>query len=245
MSRGGDVDDTVRKRSGWLIPLGVLLVTAALSALFLLYYLAPTAPPLFAEQVSPTSSTDVAALDVGGLKFWIPGNYLQYESARRGGRKREVALFAMLPDLSGWSNWNASEFTEGGPNSRIVRMTIREQANLSEADRLTRIYMGYITDPKGQPGPFDLTKYAFRQDSGYSGEDLFVGQSAQGPAKGPVVMRCERAGPNVPSPTCLRDMPLGKGVGISYRFKRSKLSHWKEIDTGVDALLATFEKQPK
>jgi hypothetical protein len=101
--------------------------------------------------------------------------------------------------------------------------------------------MGYIADPKGQPGPFELTKYAFRRDSGYSGEDLFVGQAK----KGPVVMRCERAGPNVPSPTCLRDMPLGKAVGISYRFKRSKLSHWREIGDGVDALLATFEKQPK
>lgn len=240
MSRGGDVDDTVRKRSGWLIPLGVLAVTMALSALFLLYYLAPTAPPLFAEPVSPTSSTEIAALEVGGLKFWIPGNYLQFESARRGGRKREVALFAMLPDLSGWSNWNAGEFTEGGPNSRIVRMTIREQANLSEADRLKRIYMDYIADPKGQPGPFELTKYSFRQDSGYSG-DLFVGRSQTGP----VVMRCERAGPNVPSPTCLRDMPLGKGAGISYRFKRSKLSHWREIRDGVDALLTTFQKQPK
>ena len=54
MSRITDDDETIRKRSGWLIPLAVFLVTFALSALFLLIYLAPSAPSLFQEQVSPT-----------------------------------------------------------------------------------------------------------------------------------------------------------------------------------------------
>jgi hypothetical protein len=241
MSRSDDADDTVRRHSGWLIPLGVVLVITLLSGLFLLYYLAPTAPPLFSEQVSPTSSTELAALEVGGRKFWIAQNYLQFDSARRGGHRRDVALFAMLPDLSGWSNWNASAFAENGPNSRIVYLTIREQANISESDRLKRIYMAYVADPKGVPGPFGLTRYAFRSDSGYRAEDLFVGVTA----KGPQVLRCVRMGPDVPSPSCLRDMQLGKGVGVSYRFKRSKLSHWKEIGEAVDTLLVTFQQPPK
>jgi hypothetical protein len=241
MSRSDDSDDTVRKRSGWLIPLGVLAVTVALSALFLLYYLAPTAPPLFTEQVSPPSDSDVTEIQVGGRTFWIPGNHLQFESARRGGRKREVALFAMLPDLTGWSNWNAGAFAENGPNSRIVFLTIREQANLSEADRLKRIYMDYVVDPKGVPGPYELTRYTFRPDSGYRAEDLFVGRTP----RGPVVLRCVRFAPEVPSPSCLRDMPLGKGVGLSYRFKRSKLNHWREIADNVETLVASFEKPPR
>ncbi|HWA90889.1 MAG TPA: hypothetical protein VG889_12690 [Rhizomicrobium sp.] len=238
MSRSDEADDTVRRRSGWLIPLGVVLVITILSALFLLYYLAPTAPPLFSEQVSPTSDTDLAAIEIGGKKFWIPENYLQFDSARRGGRRRDVALFAMLPDLTGWSNWNAGAFAENGPNSRIVYLTLREQTNISESDRLKRIYMAYVTDPKGSPGPYGLTQYAFRKDSGYSTGDLFVGVTA----KGPQVMLCDRLGPGVPSPSCRRDMPLGKGASVSYRFKRSKLNHWKEIGEAVDNLLATFEK---
>lgn len=242
MSRSDDADDTVRRRSGWLIPLGVLAVITVLSGLFLLYYLAPTAPPLFSEQVSPTSSTDLAALEVGGRKFWIPSNYLPFESARRGGHKREVALFAVLPDLSGWSNWSSSSFSDNSPNSRVVYLTIRDkQVNLSEAERLKRIYMDSVTDPKGTPGPFGLTQYSFRGDSGYHIDDLFVGQSA----KGPVVLLCNRVGPDVPSPNCSRDMPLGRGVGLSYRFKRSKLSHWQEIADAVDGLVVTFETQPK
>jgi hypothetical protein len=242
MSRSNDTVDTVRKRSGWLIPLVVFLVLLALSAAFLLYYLAPAPPPLFAEPQSPTSSTDLAELDVSGVKFWIPANYLQFDSARKGGRRHEVALFAILPDLAGWSNWNASSFADNGPNSRIVYLTIRDQqTNLTEAQRLERVYMGYVADPKGSDGPFGLRKYTFTDGSGYHDQDLFVGQTAHGVA----VMRCERLGPNNPSPNCSRDMPLKADVGASYRFKRSKLSHWHEIADAADALLATIQKPPK
>ena len=242
MSRSNEAVDTVRKRSGWLIPLVVFLVLVVLSGLFLLYYLAPTPPPLFAEQQSPTSSTDVSELDVGGIKFWIPQNYLQYDSARKGGRRHEVSLFAMLPDLTGWSNWNAGAFADNGPNSRIVYLTIRDQqTNLTEAQRLARVYMASVADPKGADGPEGLRKYSFRDDSGYRAEDLFVGTTP----KGPMVLRCVRFGSDVPNPSCLREMPLKGDVGVSYRFKRSKLNHWRELADAADTLLAAIRKQPK
>jgi hypothetical protein len=242
MSRSDDADDTVRKRSGWLIPLGVLAVISVLSILILAYYLIPSAPPLFTEQVSPTSSTDPVAIEIGGVKLWVPENYLQYDSARRGGHRREVALWSILPDLSGWSNWNSGSFSDTGPNSRIVIITIRDQqVNVSEADRLKRIYMAYVVDPKGTPGPFGLRQYTFSRDSGYRAEDLLVGDTP----KGPMVLRCVRLGPDVTNPSCLRDMLIGKNVGLSYRFKRSKLSHWREIGEAVDGLVATFKTPPK
>lgn len=242
MSRSNDSDDTIRRHSGWLIPLGVFLVTLALSAMFLLYYLAPTAPPLFAEQSSPVSDTDTVALEVNGLRLWIPANYLEFESARRGGQRRQVSLFAMLPDLTGWSNWDSQAFAGNGPNSRIVHIVIRQDnVSLSEAEKLQRIYLAYVTEPKGAPSPFDLTRYAFREDSGYRKQDLFVGETRSGVA----ALRCERLTAENPSPSCIRDMPLGKGAAISYRFKRSRLNHWREIGEGVEKLMASFKTAPK
>ena len=241
MSRSDDADDTVRRRSGWLIPLGVFVVTLALSAMFLLFYLAPTPPPLFSEQVSPTSSTEIVSLEVNGLKLWVPANYFEFDSARRGGTHREVALFAKLPTLTGWSNWDAQSFDDNASNSRIVYLLIRdERLNLSEAERLRRVYLAYVADPKGKPGPFGLTQYAFLPDSGYRGEDLFVGETPNGPA----VLRCVRYGPDVPSPSCLRDIRLARGVALSYRFKRAQLKHWRDIGDGVDKLMALFQKPP-
>ena len=237
-----DTDGTIRKRSGWLIPLGVFLVTAALSALVLLYYLAPTAPNFLEEQVSPTSRSDIIPLRVHGLKLWIPANYLQYESARQGGARKDLALFAILPDLSGWSNWEASAFTGNTPDSPVLYLLIRdENLNLSESDRLSRIYMAYVINPRGVPGPFGLTQYTFREDSGYRREDLFVGQTEAGP----VVLRCVRFSPEVPSPSCLRDLPIANKVAITYRFKREHLARWREIGDGIGKLIATFKAQPK
>ena len=241
MNRTTDDDETIRKRSGWLIPLGVFLVTFVLSALFLLIYLAPNAPNLFQEQVSPTSRSDIIALKVGGHAFHIPANYLEYQSTRQGGDRREAALYALLPGMSGWSNWDAHGFTDNSVDSPVLEMRIRQDnLNLSEADRLQRVYMGYILNPRGVAGLYGLRQYNFRGDSGYHDEDLFVGQTD----KGLLVMRCVRLGPNVSSPNCMRDMPVARGVSLFYRFKRANLSKWHEINDGVNKLIASFEKKP-
>lgn len=234
-----DDDETVRKRSGWLIPLGVFVVTFILSAMFLLLYLAPSAPSLFEEQVSPTSRGDIVVIKVAGHAFRIPANYLIYASARQGGDRSEVELFALLPEMSGWSNWAADEFASNAPDSRVVYLTIhKDKLGLGEADKLRRVYFDYLADRNGSAGPFELRHFVFRQDSGYRAEDLFVGQTD----KGPVVMRCVRLSRDVPSPSCLRETLLGRGVGLSYRFKRSHLSEWREIAANTDKLMATFEK---
>ncbi|MDE1938045.1 MAG: hypothetical protein KGI68_03400 [Alphaproteobacteria bacterium] len=242
MSRTADDDETIRKRSGWLIPLGVFFITFVLSAMFLLLYLAPSAPSLFEEQISPTSRSDIIALKVRNLALYIPANYLEYQKTRQGGTRHEIALFAMLPDMTGWSNWEAQTFAGNGAKSPVVYMLIHEDNfDLSETERLRRVYMDYVTDKRGAPGPYGLTQYTFREDSGYQDEDLYVGHAL----KGPIVLRCVRFGPQVPSPNCLRDLSVGKGVSLSYRFKRAHLSQWREIADGVDKLVTSFEKPPK
>jgi hypothetical protein len=217
----------------------VFVVTAALSALILLYYLVPSPNSFIEEHPSPTGRTDPIALSVGKLNMVIPANYISYASARQGGPAKEVALAARLPDLQGYSEWHSSSFNDNGPDSPIVYMLIRDDAiNISEEDRLKRIYMSYVTDTEGKPSDFNLTKYAFRDDSGsgYHDEDLYVGQTASGI----VVMRCDRLGPQVPSPSCLRDMRVGHHVAVTYRFKRSHLAEWQDIATGMDKLMKGF-----
>jgi hypothetical protein len=237
MGRSTDDDETVRKRSAWWFPLGVFVVTFILSAMFLLLYLAPTAPSLFEEQVAPTSRSDTISLKVHGRDFHIPANYFIYASARQGGERRDVELFALLPGMSGWSNWSADQFASNAPDSKIVFLSLRkERVGLSEPDRLKRVYLGYVADPRGRPGPYGLRQFSFRSDSGYHAEDLFVGETE----KGPVVMRCVQLSHDVPSPNCLRDLLVAPGVSLSYRFKRSHLAEWQEIGTNIDMLMASF-----
>jgi len=72
MSRSEDIDDTIRQRSGWLIPVGVFAVTAVLSAMVLLFYLAPTPQSFIEEHPAPTSRTDPVHITVNGVAFTIP-----------------------------------------------------------------------------------------------------------------------------------------------------------------------------
>ena len=239
MSRSADDDETVRKRSGWWIPLGVFVVTFILSAMFLLLYLAPTAPSLFEEQAVPTSRSDIIQLQVSGHAFRVPANYLLYASARQGGEHREIAMFALLPDMTGWSNWDAENFNSNTPDSRVVFLTIhKERLNLSEADKLRRVYLDYVSDKRGVAGPYGLRQFAFRGDTGYRAEDLYVGDAEHGP----VVLRCVRPSHDVPSPGCLRETQISTGVSLSYRFKRAHLAEWREITGNVSKLIASFQK---
>ncbi|MGH6872679.1 MAG: hypothetical protein ACREHE_14350 [Rhizomicrobium sp.] len=235
MSQRGQ--ESFRQRSGWLIPAAVFIVTAALSALILLYYLVPTPNSFIEEHPQPTSRADPVSLSVNGLKFVIPANYIRYASARQGGAMKEVALQARLPDFAGYSDWHASDFDDAGADSPVVYFLIRDDPlTLTEAERLKRIYLSYVADTTGKAGPFGLTQYTFRDDSGYRGEDLFVGQTTGGL----VVLRCVRLSAQVQNPTCLRDTRLGHHVALNYRFMRSHLSDWQDIATGTDKLMKSF-----
>lgn len=232
-----DAGEQIQKRSGWLLPLTVFVVTAALSAVVLYYYVGPRPASFTRDIPSPTVDTHPARLTVSGVAFTIPANYIVYRSAQRGGDYNAVSLFALLPDFRGYSAADAQRFVSNAPDSGAIFMLVRaDKLNLTESERLKRIYMGYVTDPMGTAGPYGLTQYSFRGDSGYRGEDLFVGQTPRGPA----VFRCVQFSADVPSPSCLRETPLTQGIALSYRFKRAQLAKWREISTGTEALVRSF-----
>lgn len=235
-------DEDVRRHSGWLIPLVVFVVTAGLSALFLLFYLVPNPVSLIEQHTAPTTTTTPVALSVDALKFKVPANYIMYRDARSGGVRKDLALFTVLPDFRGYSRADAQAFADHSANSPIVYILIRdEHLNLPEKERLARIYLNYVVDPKGAPGPFGLTQYRFRDDTGYRDEDLFVGDS-----NGHLVtMRCWRFTADMPNPNCLRDRRLSRGVAMTYRFKRAHLGQWREIAEGVTTLVRRFEARAK
>jgi hypothetical protein len=238
MSRSGDdFGGPAKQHSGWLIPLAVFFVTACLSALVLAYYFAPASPGLVQEQPAPTDATRDIALALGPTRFRIPANYIAMASQRRGGTATELSLIATLPDLKGYTLDAAPDLTANGPNSRVIDIMLKTSPTvLPESDRLERIYMGQVVDPKGKPGPYGLRQYAFRADSGYHDQDLFVGSSEAGTA----VLLCTKLAPDVASPGCLRDIPLSGDLSLSYRFKRGQLAQWRMIDAGVRGRIAGF-----
>jgi hypothetical protein len=230
-----DQKEDVHQHSGWLIPAVFLFAIMLLSGLFLGWYLrpGPKAP------AAPTDQSTPVALTVRGQAFAIPANYIQNAAARAGGAQDSVMLAALFPSWHGYSDAEARLFAGNAPDSPVVRLSLRGDANpLDARARLARIYQPYIPTPAGAPGPFGLTQYGFAKNSGYEREDLFAGEK-----DGKLLLfLCEQPAPELPSPNCIAtDQQLGKSVSLSWRFKRGYLARWRELSDGVDSLMARFE----
>jgi len=226
----------IHRHSGWVIPAGFFFVILLLSGLFLGWYLRP-GPKLAA---APTDQSTLVQVTVRGTPFAIPANYIESSAARAGGEMDSLALAVLFPSWRGYSEGQARLFTGNAPDSPVIRLSLRGSPNyLDERARLDRIYMPYIRDPKGSVGPFGLTQYAFASNTGYERDDLFAGQND----KGLVLLLCERASAELPSPNCLAiDRPLARNLSFSYRFKRAYLARWREMAAGVDGLIMKFRK---
>lgn len=228
--------EDIHQHSGWVLAAALLFVVMLLSGLLLGWYLrpGPRAP------IAPTGQADLVPLHLGSLNFQVPGNYIQNAAARSGGDQDSLALAALFPSWEGYSEGLARQFQSNAPDSAVVRILIRRDANaMDAATRLARIYRPYLVAPQGVPGPFDLWQYSFADNSGYEKNELFVGTGA----RGPVLFLCEQPAADLPSPNCqATDRPLAGGVSYSFRFKRAWLARWRELSSGVDGLIGRFEK---
>lgn len=225
--------EDIHQHSGWLIPLGFLILVGVLSGLMMLYYLRPGP-----HDTVPEGDARTVSLTVAGLKLNIPANYIKSADARRGGDQKALSLVALLPDLTGYSQAEGKLFDTNAPDSPVINILLHGGAALVPADRMARVYRHFLADGTGVAGSFALTRYVFRADSGYARTELFAGQS--GGAL--VLLLCEKPMPDLASPNCIAtDRPFAPGVNLSYRFKRAYLSRWATISNNVNMLLEHFE----
>jgi hypothetical protein len=173
-------------------------------------------------------------------RFRIPANYVLLSSARRGGVLDTLTMAARLPNFQGYSLDAANDFSANAADSPVVALTLKStRIPAPEQDRLDRIYLMQVVDSGGEIGPFGLRHYVFRAESGYHAEELFVGTVDSAT----VVLLCDRPSEDTPSPNCLRDLPFGDGLALSYRFKRAHLAQWRALDSGVRNLIAGFAEK--
>jgi hypothetical protein len=86
------------------------------------------------------------------------------------------------------------------------------------------------------PGPQGLALYAFRDGTPYQGEDLAF--DAAVPEK--FIVRCSRSlNPLMPG-MCLDERRIGN-ADITVRFPRDWLTHWRDVETGIEKLIAGLQ----
>jgi hypothetical protein len=108
---------------------------------------------------------------------------------------------------------------------------------MTEREKFERIFLPLVVDPKGEPARYGFTRYRLSDKWAHPDEDLFVHEASDG---GIVLYRCLQEADTMPSPWCRRDVMLTDRLTLTYRFKRARLSDWRDIDRGVTKLIATF-----
>jgi hypothetical protein len=226
--------EQIHRHSGWLIPAIFLFALLLLSGLLLGWYLRPGLKPL----QPPTGQSNRVTVTIRGVSLTIPANFIESSTARAGGEMDAITLAALFPSWHGYSQAETGLFLGNPPDSPVVRLSLRGDPNsLDTRERLSRLYLPYVGDPKGENGPFGLTQYSFAASSGYEGSDLFAGETQTGL----LLFLCDRTSAEFSSPNCQAfDRPPARNLRFSYRFKRAYLARWREMAAGVESLMAEF-----
>lgn len=239
------MDAAVKERPAWLIPLAVIVAVLALSGLFLYHYFGPTTGELLGQAPEATASSRLVSVTVGGIKLRVPSNFTRYPAQREGGAQEELALHALLPDLTPFAPEDRALFEDNTQQSRVINFSLRpKDMTLPEDQRFAAVYSRFFTGAEPQEAMNGLEHYSFSEGSGYRDQDLFLAADDQGSL---LILLCFRETPVIFSPACARTKTLGNGLVLTYRYKRTHLENWAAIDRQVQGLVQSFfvEERPQ
>lgn len=232
--------DEVVERPPWLIPVLVASGVVVFAAIFLWYYVGPTTEEILGTAPESTDRLQDVHISIGNVQLAVPANFTRFAAARDGGALERVDLHALLPELDPFTERKRDQFDRSDSESPVLHMRIEETtAVLAAQPRLELVYLPAVSNRAGEPGPFGLRHFIFRNETGFSGQDMYVGA---GPIGAPAILLCAREEPLM---WCRREILLSENVVLRYRYKRTFLSDWKEIDNQALALIALFRDRAK
>jgi hypothetical protein len=168
-------------------------------------------------------------ITIAGASFNVPPPAIRVAAQRRSGAQERVDLVYLWPSL-------APPDPDGPAPSLAERdrlfVTIAAATSLSPVERLKGIYPRYIaTEPT--PAPAGLAIFAFRDGSPYQGEDIVF--DAETPER--FLARCARTANPLTPGTCMAERRIGN-ADLTARFPRDWLENWREVETGLEKLIA-------
>ncbi|RJT32131.1 hypothetical protein D3227_27415 [Mesorhizobium waimense] len=183
-----------------------------------------------------TDDTTIHEVVIGNNVIAVPANMIRFEQARRDGIASRLDLYLRYPEMDGYSAAARDDFNHTGSSRDIIFLSFEQQMMSRDMSRrFAPIYSALIAQP-GTVGPGGTTLYRFTEKSGYLNEVLAV---AKRPGKDPFVARC-LSGPTAEESLapCERDIHVGDGLSLAYRFPREFLGDWQALDAAIAAQTA-------
>ena len=190
-----------------------------------------------------TDDTTAYEIVVDNNVIIAPANEIRFERARRNGVAERLDLYFRWPDMGGYSAEAHDDFNHARGAKRIIFASIEPRIMSRDmSGRFEPIYRDLILAP-GSEGPSGTRLFAFDPKYGYMNELLVV---APRPGSEPFVARC-LTGPAASESlaACERDIHIGDGLSLTYRFPGELLADWKAVDPAVLAKIGKLVKTPK
>ncbi len=209
-----------------LVPITLGGAFAAAAVAFVAYLLWPT------WSAQKAGLPDRLPVSVGDTLFNVPTAAIRMEIQRHSGPQERVDLGFVYPSLEAPAapRHVTAETVEEAmqPIDRIFVSISAHHDALAPDIRAHTIYPRYLSEAATSIED-GLTMRAFRNDTPYSGEDLF---SAEAPA---LVARCTRdaATPGM----CLSERRVD-GADLTFRFPRTWLAQWRDVAGAMNKLTA-------
>ena len=185
-----------------------------------------------------STSTAVHEIVIANAVLNVPENYIRHSDQRSAGVKAELDLYAVLPNLEGYSAKNKVFFNnEQKGQSQLLFITIEpQQMSRDMSGRFDPIYRQLI-EPKSENTATDgLESYTFKKDRAiFANERLFVGERGEDRE---FVARCITGadGEQAIAP-CERDVFLANDLSVKYRFPFWLLKDYRNLDAQVLGLI--------
>ncbi|MCP1197863.1 hypothetical protein NIM86_00385 [Notoacmeibacter sp. MSK16QG-6] len=182
--------------------------------------------------------TDPMEIVIGDNVLSVPENMIRDAQQRSPAEYASLELYLRWPDLTGYSREATAIFNSRSKSRSLIFVTI-ERASMSRdmSGRYASVYRPLLREP-GISGPSGITLQAFRSDAGYGNELLARGSDDEG---GLFVARCLAGAEGRQALAgCERDIRIGNGLSMTYRFPRKMLSQWHTMDSALKKRISSL-----
>lgn len=178
-----------------------------------------------------TDDTSLHEIVIGNDVITVPANVIRFDRDRRDGIASRLDLYFRYPEMDGYSAAARDDFNAVGGRRTIIFASFEDRMMSRDmSGRFEPIYKNLVVQP-GRSGPGGTTLYDFTEKSGYMNEVLAV---AARPGKEPFVARCLSGLAAAQSlAPCERDIHVGNGLSLTYRFPQALLADWQRLDAAL------------
>jgi hypothetical protein len=177
-----------------------------------------------------SSSPERLPVSIAGALFNVPSAAIRMKIQRHSGPQERIDLSFTFPSLEppeAAKHVSADAVEEAmQPIDRIFLSIAAHHDSLAPDMRLRTIYPRYL-EQASTPGQDGLTMRAFRENSPYGNEDMFLANTPN------LTARCTR---DTTTPgMCLSERRID-GADLTFRFPRSWLAQWRDVSNAMDRL---------